>query len=652
MASTVGSPQRNCVAGAPQFRDPRSILRSVTGTSPYRLSALRFLLFLLPLLAHAEPINQLLGHPSPYLAMHGADPVHWRDWGPDALASARAGNKPLFISSGYFACHWCHVMQRESYRDPAVAALLNRYFIPVKVDRELHPALDAYLIDFVKGTRGRAGWPLNVFLTPEGYPLLGLTYASRDDFQRLLNRMAGAWASQADKLKAMAVAAQEHLALSPRRERQALPADRASLVQGFKEQALRVGDDIQGGFGRQTRFPMAPQLTALLEIQRQKPDRELAAFLRLTLDRMAGQGLRDLVVGGFFRYTVDPGWQVPHFEKMLYNQALHVPLYLKAAEVLETPAYRQVARDTLDFVLQHMGTPGGGYIASFSAVDGEGVEGGGYLWSARQLERLLDAGERRIAGLVWGMRAVPNNEGGYLPVWTIKPADAAAELEVPVAEVEAALQRMRAKLLLSRAARKHPRDTKLLAAWNGLMLSALAAGVSAYGDAYLAPARALRDLLMQRFLVGDRLHRSLGRSGAIGAAALEDYVFIARGLADWADATTEQADRETARRLVEVAWKRFYKAGWRLDDTSPLPGIPAEPALPDSPLPSPSAELIRLSLRLDATDTAPWHGQLREALEYAYPLALEQPFTYSGSVMVLTRMERPTSDPAPPIKQR
>ncbi len=615
-------------------------------------SVFRILLFLLPLLAQAEASNQLLGHPSPYLAMHGADPVHWQDWGPEALARARAGNKLLFISSGYFACHWCHVMQRESYRDPAVAALLNRYFIPVKVDRELHPALDAYLIDFVKSTRGRAGWPLNVFLTPEGYPLLGLTYASRDDFQRLLDRLAGAWTNQADKLKAMAVAAQEQLAVSLRRERQALPADWASLVQGFKWQALRVGDDIQGGFGRQTRFPMAPQLTALLEIQRQRPDKELAAFLRLTLDRMAGQGLRDLVGGGFFRYTVDPGWQVPHFEKMLYNQALHVPLYLEAAEVLETPAYRQVAQNTLDFVLARMGTPGDGYIASFSAVDGEGVEGGGYLWSAEKLERLLDAGERRIAGLVWDMRAAPNNEGGYLPVWSMNPADAAVELEMPVAEVEAALQRIRGKLLLSRAAREHPRDTKVLAAWNGLMLSALAAGVSAYGDAYLAPGRALRDLLLKRFLVGDRLHRSLGRSGAIGAAALEDYVFVARGLADWADATTEEADRETAQRLVAVAWKRFYDAGWRLDDTNPLPDIPAEPALPDSPLPSPSAELIRLSLRLDATNAAPWHGQLREALEYAYPLALEQPFTYAGSVTVLTRMDSPTPDPETPTKQR
>ncbi len=606
------------------------------------------LCLLMPLLARAGPgNNSLAGHPSPYLAMHGEDPVHWQDWGPQAMAMARAENKLLFISSGYFACHWCHVMQGESYRDAAVANLLNSHFIAVKLDRELHPALDAYLIDFVQNTRGNAGWPLNVFLTPEGYPLVGLTYAGRDDFHALLQRLSAAWKTQADSLKAMAVAAQEQLAATTRQgEPQALPRDRSALLRKFKAQALQVADDMQGGFGRQTRFPMAPQLAVLLEIQRQSPDAELAAFLRLTLDRMAGQGLRDLLDGGFFRYTVDPGWQVPHFEKMLYNQALHVPLYLKAAEILQVPAYRQVARNTLDFVLARMGAPGGGYIASFSAVDAAGVEGGGYLWSEAQLEQLLDAVERRTAGLVWGMQGVPNNEGGYLPVWSMPPADAALELNLPATDVEATLQRIRGKLLLSRATRSHPRDSKVLAAWNGLMLTALAEGVRAFGQVYLAPGRALRDLLIKRFLDGDRLYRSVGGNGAIGAAALEDYVYVARALLDWTEASGADADRKTAQRLVEQAWKRFYDDGWRQSDSSPIPGIPTQPALQDSPLPSPSAELIQLSLRLDATDKAPWHARLNQAMAQSYPLALEQPFAYGGSVMMLARAEGQREDVA------
>lgn len=582
--------------------------------------------------------NQLTDHPSPYLAMHGSDPVQWQEWGPRTLERARTENKPLFVSSGYFACHWCHVMQQESYSDKSIAALLNTHFIPIKVDRELLPALDGYLINFVESTRGSAGWPLNVFLTPEGYPLLGLTYAPPETFQRLLVRLSSTWKTQSDELVAIARNASEELAGTQAGETPKQSPDPAPLLNKLKAQALGLGDELQGGFGRQNRFPMAPQLSVLLEMQAREPDRRLADFLTLTLNQMASQGLRDLLASGFFRYTVDPDWQIPHFEKMLYNQALHIPLYLRAAEVLEVPAFRTVARETLDFVLRHMSRADGGFISSLSALDERGIEGGGYLWSSGQLKKLLDTQERRLAGLVWGMQDTPNNDGGYLPVASTPLAEAALRLELTPAQARILLDRIQAKLMLSRASRGLPRDAKPVAAWNGLMLTALASGVRAFGDDYRPAADRLRQFLETRLWDGDQLHRSVGEGGWLGEAALDDYVFVARGLMDWVAAGGGSESRKLARRLLAMAWLRFYKDGWRHGQTSLIPGIPSEPAVPDSPLPSASAMQIDLTLEFVSGERdAALREQALDALQRGYPVAEQQPFGYAGTVWMLQR---------------
>lgn len=595
--------------------------------------------FLLPLAARAGLSNRLEDHPSAYLAMHGADPVQWQEWGPRALELARARNKLLFVSSGYFACHWCHVMQQESYSDRSIAALLNEHFIPVKVDRELQPALDAYLIDFVQNTHGRAGWPLNVFITPEGYPLIGLTYAPPDIFRRLLVRLSGAWQTDPDELAAMARTTAAELAGTRPRETVEVPERMTPLLERLRAQALRVGDELQGGFGRQNRFPMAPQLAVLLELQALRPDRKLADFLVLTLEQMATRGLHDLLAGGFFRYTVDPDWQTPHFEKMLYNQALHVPLYLRAAAVLNRPDFKQVARETLDFTLREMAAPGGGFIASLSAVDERGVEGGSYLWSREQLERLLDGPERRLAALAWGMRGPQNIPGGYLPMESGPLADAAREAGLEPEAARDMLGRIRAKLMLARASRSPPRDSKPVAAWNGLMLSALVAGARAFGDPYRAAAGRLRGFLVERLWDGKELHRSLGKIGGdqgwIGNPALDDYAFVARGLADWAALGGRTPDRALALRLVRMAWERFYAGGWRRTQDSLIPGIPAEPALPDGPLPSPAAVLIGLTLELAAKEDAALRKRAEAALRLSWPLVEKQPFSYALSVWSL-----------------
>lgn len=583
----------------------------------------------------AAAANSLAGNPSPYLAMHGQDPVQWRSWGPQALAEARRVNRPLFVSSGYFACHWCHVMQRESYQNPQIADRLNRDFIPVKLDRELHPALDDYLIGFVERTAGQAGWPLNVFLTPQGHPLMGLTYAPPERFEALLERVAVVWAKDRDSLVELA----QRAALERAGDRTLVaasdiaPIPPEELADRLKRQALLNADDLIGGFGRQTRFPMAPNLSVLLDLQARFPDEDLAAFLRLTLETMARKGLRDHLGGGFFRYTVDPDWQTPHFEKMLYTQALLVPLYLRAAEVLGEPAYREVARDTLAFLLSVMKGADGAYIASLSAVDAAGVEGGYYLWRPEELKSLLALDERRLLSGVWGVDGPPVHEGGYLPMGARGAVQAAAQLDLSPKDGERLLSSARTKLLAARAGRSLPRDDKQLAGWNGLVLSALAAGLEAFGDdSYRTAGSDLSRYLREVLWDGQDLHRAASPLGWIGESTLEDYAFVARGLKDWGLASGSAQDLSLSRQLVGIAWDRFYRDdGWLLSAEPLLPLIPAEPVLSDSPLPSPAAILIGLTLEQPDTGLT---AKARQALDLGLPPSVRSPFTFASQAVL------------------
>jgi uncharacterized protein YyaL (SSP411 family) len=587
--------------------------------------------------------NALAGNPSPYLAMHGQDPVAWRPWGPEVLAEACAQGRPLFISSGYFACHWCHVMQRESFRDPAIAGLLNVRFIPVKLDRELHPALDSYLIDFTQRTTGRAGWPLNVILTPEGYPLAGFTYEPQDRVADILGRTARLWETRAGELTELARRDLEGASGAKAAKEVAVAALAPDAIAArLKAEALARADRIGGGFGHQARFPMAPHLGVLLDLQARTPDPELAGFLRLTLDQMVRWGLRDHLGGGFFRYTVDPDWATPHFEKMLYDQALLIQVLLKAADVLGEPRYRFVAREALDFLLGNLCRPDGACIGSLSAVDAAGEEGGYYLWRREDLDQLLSPGVRRLAGLTWGLEGPPAHAAGSLPVAAQDPGAVAAELGLDPGASGALLDQARASLLAERATRVLPADTKALAAWNGLTLSALVAGARAFpGGPYRQAAGALRDYLVTVLWDGTELHRGRSDQGWIGEATLEDYAFVARGLGDWAGLSDSAQDRALARRLAGLAWARFYgDGGWRLAADPLLPGVPAEPALAEGALPSPAAMLVAFSLETGEADLV---AQARAAQGAAAGLVAGRPFAFVGQAWTLIRW--PLVDP-------
>jgi len=558
------------------------------------------LLFILTLLTPAFAMqNELRDHASPYLAMHGEDPVAWQDWGAQAVELAREEGKLLFISSGYFSCHWCHVMQRESYRDEKIAAFLNRHFVPVKLDRELHGALDAYLIDFVEQTQGHAGWPLNVFLTPEGYPLIGATYLPPERFRELLLRLNKTWEDERGKMRNLArrTALQLMLKKAPA-EVEAL--GRTALNEALMSQAVTVADAMEGGFGDQNRFPMAPQLMALLDLHAEAPHPQLSEFLTLTLDKMAGEGLRDQLAGGFFRYTVDPSWQVPHFEKMLYTQAQLSAVYLRAAQVFGRDDYAEVARDTLYFVIREMASPqGGGYVASFSAVDGAGEEGGVYLWTIDELHALLGEEDTALARRYWRMLDLPALDGGHLPRRGEDPARIAELTGQTEQAVRSRIDTIRTRLLAARGKRELPVDHKALAGWNGLMLAAMARAAREWNDPQLREAAGqLRNYLRNRLWDGKQLRRALAGEREIGKASLEDYAYVAYGMAEHADLSGDPVDRTFVAALLNVAWQRYFgPEGWRRDDKPLIPGMGAEPAMLEGALPAPSAILIQVALQ-------------------------------------------------------
>lgn len=565
-------------------------------------SWLLFVIFVTPLASAATaPFeNRLVNHPSPYLAMHGNDPVHWQVWGKDAVQLAKKLNRPLFISSGYFSCHWCHVMQRESYQDPQVAKLLNTYFIPVKVDRELDPALDSHLIEFVQLTRGRAGWPLNAFLTPEGYPMLGMTYLPKDRFLAVLTQMQERWQSEPDELRRVAEEALEEW--RGMRKSGVEPVTTHTLMAPrLVDQASQLKDELSGGFGEQSKFPMTPQLRALLRARTRLEGRaDLNDFLRLTLDNMASQGMHDLVGGGFFRYTVDPGWNTPHYEKMLYDNAQLVSLYLQAAADFKEEYYRETAFETLDFMLREMWREQY-FISSFSAVDEQGREGAYYLWTDGALKNILSADEVELAKKAWFESGVAKSEWGKLPRWKSTKAELSKHTGLTVEDLTKRLNGIRDKLMKARAGRSLPADSKGLAAWNGLALSALADAVEAGGRKdYLHYGDQLANYLATNLWDGKRLVRAREADRVLADGSLQDYALVAKGLQDWGRVSGDARFTDLASRLVQIAWQRFYRNDrWLETDVPLIPMLDGKLALDDNPLPSATALIAGMSLTIE-----------------------------------------------------
>ena len=566
----------------------------------------------------AAPVNRLADHPSPYLALHGQDPVAWQEWNADTIARARRENKLLFVSVGYFACHWCHVMQRESYKNQQIAAILNRDFIPVKVDRELNSGLDDALQNFSARLTGASGWPLNAFITPEGLPVYVVLYAPPEDFHKLLAQLSGRWASDKAGIRRLALQAALPPALRPT-SAPLTTARTARAWQRFMAGVWQEADVLHGGFGQVNKFPMAPQLSALLERQAQQPDAKLADFLRLTFDQMAARGMRDHIGGGFFRYTVDPGWDTPHFEKMLYDNAHLVTLYLRAATVLRQPRYRDIARSTLAFMQDELQDTSGGFYSSTSAVDAAGREGATYLWEPEELKRRLSPEVYAAARRVWQLDAARPFDDGYLP----------AEYRTPTAAERRLLAEAVRALRPLRLARSLPKDDKLNAGLNGLALSAFSQAI-ALDPAYRVRADRLQQFLLTQLVRDGQLMKSVARGKTLPGAELEDYAYVVQGLLDHADATGNAQSRARAQQFARTAWTLFWsEKGWKHEARPLLATLQPVPALADGALYSPSEVLVLASLRLQdpilqrqARTVAAWRLPAMERDAFVFPTRL------------------------------
>lgn len=538
--------------------------------------------------------NTLKNHPSPYLAMHGDDPVNWMTWGNEALFKAQQENKLLFVSIGYYACHWCHVMHRESYVNKAIAQKLNQHYIAVKVDRELNPVLDKRLIEFVNATTGLAGWPLNVFLTPEGYPLVGATYIPPDAFSKALSKLSIRWQKEH---KAMAMDAktfnQRFTAEMEKQETTAKKQAIATLKQPLLDAIMAQADTLIGGFGDQTKFPSIAQLQALFDLNKQAKQPEIDQFIKLTLDVMASKGLHDVIGGGFYRYTIDPDWHTPHYEKMLYTNVLLPILYLEAADYYQQQTYRDIGLETLHFLndsMQH--SQHNAFVASLSAVDEQGIEGGFYLWTQAELKKILTSKELKLANITWKMNRANEHKAGNLPLQEEGVDSIANVLGITQDELRVQLSGLKNKLKMFRKrTRQLPRDDKLLTSWNGMALAAFASGLQVEPD-FLATGKKLAKFLRQQWN-GKQLRRA---NTTKKEGTLEDYAAAAWGLIYWGQVAKDQQAFDTGVAIAQQAWSYFYQDGkWQETRQSLLPKGVQQSHLVDGAYPSAESLLLRAS---------------------------------------------------------
>ena len=534
--------------------------------------------------------NALAQETSPYLRQHAHNPVDWLPWGEEALRRARELDRPLLVSIGYSACHWCHVMERESFEDAATARAMNDNFVCVKVDREERPDVDALYMEAVQAMTGQGGWPLNVFVTPEQVPFYGGTYFPPEprhgmpSWRQVLAAVAEAWDGQREDIRAqgerMAARLRATAELAPSTEPlQAAILDEA--VAGLRSQF----DSVNGGWGRAPKFPQAPVIELLLR-------RGETAMTLYTLRSMASGGIYDQIGGGFARYSVDAKWTVPHFEKMLYDNALLARAYLHEWQVNGDELLRRTCEETLEWALREMRAPDGGFYSALDA-DSEGVEGKFYVWGLDELREAT--GPDADAAVAWlGATAEGNWEGTNV-----------LESRGPEPDAETR-SRIRAALLAARERRVRPGlDDKRLASWNALMISALAEAGAVFGrDDLIAAARETAAFVLDRMRDGDgRLLRTFNAGEARIGAFLEDHAFMLEALLTLHEATFEDRWFAEARALGDAILARFADAehgGFFSTPNDRTALLTRRKDLEDSPIPSGSSSATFGLLRLAA----------------------------------------------------
>ena len=489
--------------------------------------------------------NRLANETSPYLLQHAENPVDWYPWGEEALSRARDEDRPILLSIGYSACHWCHVMERESFENDDIAALMNEHFVNIKVDREERPDLDAVYMEAVQMLTGSGGWPMTVFLTPEGRPFYGGTYFPPDDrqgmpgFPRLLAAASQAYQTNKSEIERVTRQLSEQMGRNGQLPRGFTPLTTEVMHNAYSQLATQF-DHLNGGFGNAPKFPQPMTPEFLLRYYRHGFNARALEMVELTLQKMAYGGMYDQVGGGFHRYSTDAYWLVPHFEKMLYDNALLARLYLHAWQITGNPLYRRITEETLDYVLREMTDPAGGFYSAQDA-DSEGVEGKFFVWTPNELRPLLGDDADLVMGY-YGVTERGNFEGSNILNVPRPLADYANQQRVSEDTLSDAIARARATLLEVREQRIHPLlDDKVLTSWNGLMLRAFAEAGAALGRAdYIDAARNNAAFLLENMRdANGRLLRTWRNGEAKLLGYLEDYSCLADGLLSLHEATLE-----------------------------------------------------------------------------------------------------------------
>ncbi len=566
--------------------------------------------------------NRLAGESSTYLLQHKDNPVDWYPWGDEAFARAAAEDKPIFLSVGYSSCHWCHVMEKESFEDEETAALLNANFVSIKVDREERPDVDAVYMRAVQGMTGQGGWPMSVFLTPDRRPFYAGTYfpsrrqGGLPSFRDILVAVAGAYRERRDDMEA----AGERVVTFLKSQNRTPPAASSLSAHALNEAFRTLGsgfDSENGGFGPPPKFPQPLVHEFLLRYWHRSAEVRAVSMAEITANKIARGGVYDQIGGGFHRYSTDARWLVPHFEKMLYDNALLAMLNLHLWQATGKPFFRRIVEETLAYVEREMLHPSSAFYSSQDA-DSEGQEGRFFTWEASEVDRLLGPGLSRVARVYFGITDEGNFSGRNVLSLPLDDEEAAQALQMPVEELKKAVREVRSHLFAARERRVHPgTDDKVITAWNALMLKTFAeAGAALSNPAYVRIAENNARFILRSLFTGERLLRTWKASGdgrAQTEGYLEDYASLIDALVtlyeatfdyDWVTRAVDLADR-----MIDLFWKEDTESFF--DTPRDQPSIIVRPRnLFDNAYPSGSSTatlaLLRLALLTGRTDFEPY----------------------------------------------
>jgi uncharacterized protein YyaL (SSP411 family) len=582
--------------------------------------------------------NRLVLETSPYLLQHAHNPVSWHAWGDEAFAEAKRRNLPVFLSVGYSTCHWCHVMEGESFEDEEIAAYMNAHYVCIKVDREERPDVDAVYMSAVQALTQSGGWPMNVWLTPAREPFFGGTYfpprdgarGARHGFLTVLRELSETYAKDGERVGRAAKSLVEAVRKSMEAGGSSASQPGAGVIAATVDYFKRSFDGIEGGVRRAPKFPSNIPVRLLLRHHRRTGDADSLNMAALTLQKMAGGGMYDQLGGGFHRYSTDARWLVPHFEKMLYDNALLAVAYAEAAQVTGRADFARVTRETLDYVLREMTTPEGAFYSATDA-DSEGEEGKFFVWSQKEIEAVLGAGPETARFLRhYGVTAGGNFEGANI-----------LNVAHPDEDEHAALAPARAKLYAVRAKRPPPlRDDKVLAAWNGLMISGLAVAGRVLGEPrYVTAASRAATFILDRMRPAGRLARSFkdGRPGPAGF--LDDYAFLVAGLLDLFEAGGDRRFLEAATSLAEDLERLFADAergGWFMTASDQESMLAREKPAYDGAEPSGTSVALLNALRLSTyTGDDRWRARAERAFGAVGAVLAERPMAMTEALLAL-----------------